>query len=464
MKISNFFQKIKQGILYNGLTREEYLQTKDSVAITNRSHLIAESIFLMSFWVLSLILALRDEAFYNCRYVYIAGLISCVICLLISLFAAKQFPQIIFPTVLFFEISMLAAGVGIAVFQPTVRSITMTAFALFVPMCMITPMIWSLALQLSTFIVYVIVARGIIVEDIYVWGILTLAIFSTGGLMVGYVSNKGHFKRFLHENTIKKMSEFQAWSESKILFALKKALRDHRLTVFYQPIYSLNTKKFDSAEALVRLNDPTLGMVSPEVFIPLAEKNGLIIEIGDFVFEEVCSLFARHRGDIHFFEHVSINLSALQCADKGLPDRWKALMEKYDVKQDKLVLEVTESVMSSSIEGISDVISALIDVGFSFALDDYGTGYANDSLLVEFPFKFIKIDKKILWSADKSENGNKLLQHFISMCHDLKMRIVVEGVETQNHRDKLSSAGVEYLQGFLFSKPVEEDEAVSLIN
>ena len=102
------------------------------------------------------------------------------------------------------------------------------------------------------------------------------------------------------------------------------------------------------------------------------------------------------------------------------------------------------------------VTDALRGRGFSFALDDYGTGYANNSFIMDFPFEIIKIDKSILWGADNSDKADRLLHHMIYMIHDLDMKVVVEGVETQAQREKLEKAGVEYLQGYLFSKPVPE--------
>ena len=250
--------------------------------------------------------------------------------------------------------------------------------------------------------------------------------------------------------------------EARVLVALRNALREHRMKVFYQPIYDTALGVIHTAEALIRLNDPELGMVSPEYFIPLAEKNGLMKEIGDFVFEEVCRFMDQYCRADNGFRMIEVNLSAVQCVDQELPARWDGIMSKYHVDPHRLCLEITESAMVSSRFNMDAVTDALRERGFSFALDDYGTGYSNNSFIMNFPFEIIKIDKSILWGADKSEKADRLLHHIISMIHDLEMKVVVEGVETQAQREKLEKAGVEYLQGYLFSKPVPGEEALAV--
>jgi len=248
--------------------------------------------------------------------------------------------------------------------------------------------------------------------------------------------------------------------EAKVEFVLRNAIKTNGLMVYYQPIYDTNQNRIHTAEALLRLFDPELGMISPEFFIPLAEKRGLMKEIGDFVFEEVCRFLSRHReGDIGLTS-VDVNISAVQCVDRELPERWDKIIAKYDVKPEQICLEITESALSSSLFKMGSVIEELRKRGYLLALDDYGTGYANNAYVMQFPFDVIKIDKSILWGADKNEKSDKLLHHSVLMIHDLGMQAVVEGVETPQHREKLESAGVEFLQGYIFSKPVPESEAV----
>ena len=144
-----------------------------------------------------------------------------------------------------------------------------------------------------------------------------------------------------------------------------------------------------------------------------------------------------------------------------LPERWKGILSRYSVRPEDICLEITESAMVSSRLNLGKVTDALREMGFTFALDDYGTGYANSAFIMEFPFEIIKIDKSILWGAIDNEKADRILQHTISMVHDLDMKVVVEGVETAEQRDKLLSAGVEYLQGYYYSKPVPGGEALA---
>ena len=250
-------------------------------------------------------------------------------------------------------------------------------------------------------------------------------------------------------------------NEAEVEISLRTALQEGRFSVHYQPIYDSRRNSIHSAEALARLKDPNLGMIPPDVFIPIAERNGLMGVIGDFVFEDACRFMARHQNDGCGITMVEVNLSAVQCVDQKLPKRWDDIMSRYGVKPEQFCLELTESAIASSPFTMSVVTDSLRERGFSFALDDYGTGYANNAYIMEFPFEIIKIDKSLLWGADKNEKTDKLLRHIISMIHDLGLELVVEGVETPEQRQKLEQAHVEYLQGFLFSKPLPEESIVS---
>ncbi len=245
--------------------------------------------------------------------------------------------------------------------------------------------------------------------------------------------------------------------EAKVLLALREALRTRSLMVWFQPIFDSSLGSAWMAEALLRLKEPELGMISPEFFIPLAEKNGLIGEIGDFVFEETCNFLSRCRAEKSSLRRVEINLSASQCMDQALPERWEKIMRRYGITADRLGLEMTESQMLSTRFEMNRVILRLREMGFSFALDDYGTGYSNDAYVMSIPFELIKIDKSILWGADKDSRIDKMLHHTIAMFRDMNIKVVVEGVETPGQREKLEQAGADFLQGFLFAKPLPEE-------
>ncbi len=458
---TGFLTRIKRELFCFGLSEEEYRNVSGAIAEENRQHLVSWSIGCSVFWLISLLLSFGGMKEYAmCSIVYGSALVACFICFMLGYFVLKRIPSLITPAACLFALAQLGAGIGIAVCQPDVRTASIIAISIIVPVCFITKTITNLAMYTGVILGFAIVAKNVIRPDVFQWSLSGLMVYAIAGLCIGHFSNKSRVQRFLYQGSAKRLVEMESWYESKILVALKNAIKTRNLKVYYQPIYDTNMNCILTAEALVRLDDPVLGLVTPDKFIPLAEKNGLIKDVGDFVFEEVCSFLDRHRSNQFSFSKVEVNLSVLQCADEELPGRWAAIMKKYNVTPEKFCLEITESAMMSSRSNMGKVIRALKEQGFSFALDDYGTGFSNDFVITEFPFDLIKIDKSIVWGADNNEKGDKLLHHIISMIHDLDMKVVAEGVETESQRAKLEQANVEYLQGFLFSKPVPETEAL----
>lgn len=276
-------------------------------------------------------------------------------------------------------------------------------------------------------------------------------------LMIAIDANQNRIRRRTHVE-YSDIYDKQKYS-ARVELALRNALKNNSLMVYYQPIFDTASGNSHSAEALIRLKDPGLGFISPEFFVPLAEKLGLINEIGDFVFEEVCRFLRNLRDQNSILDIVEVNLSAVQCMDQALPSRWSGILEKYQIPSSAICLELTETAMSSSLYCMNQTITSLREMGFTFALDDYGTGYSNNAYIMEFPFELIKIDKSMLWGADKNLKTDKMLLHTISMVNDLGMGIVVEGVETEAHKEKLTAYGANFMQGYYFSKPVPKEEA-----
>ena len=240
--------------------------------------------------------------------------------------------------------------------------------------------------------------------------------------------------------------------------AVRRALENRSLEVYYQPIYDTKCGKIHSAEALVRLKDEELGMISPEEFIPVAEQTGMIAQIGDFVFQEVCRFLSSGAPQHAGLRFVEVNLSTVQCMDTQLPERLLSIAEGYGVSPSEINLEITESAMVYSMNTMRSVMEELTKDGFSFALDDFGTGRANLSYLQNFPFRIIKVDKSFLWADGESEDNHVIFENMLSLIRGLRREAVAEGVETKEQRDMLISHGVEYLQGFYYSKPVPEQD------
>ena len=239
--------------------------------------------------------------------------------------------------------------------------------------------------------------------------------------------------------------------------AIRRALNEHTFEVYYQPIYDTKEKKIHSCEALVRMNDPQLGFVSPEEFIKIAEQTGTVSRIGEIVFEKVCAFLAKEKPEQYGMDFVEVNLSTIQCMDEHLPKRFAEIMKQYEISPDRIVLEITESAVIHNEGRMQKAVSDLKQIGFRFALDDFGTGRANYSYILNFPFHIIKIDKSFLWSADKSETNSVILKNMLDLVHQLRLETVVEGVETEKQRDDMIREGVSYLQGYYYSRPVPAD-------
>lgn len=270
---------------------------------------------------------------------------------------------------------------------------------------------------------------------------------------------------------------------SDILRILDNAINNDGFYMVYQPIYSVKKGDFHSAEALIRLKDnKTIGFISPEEFIPIAEKEGLIMKIGEIALSKVCEFSQRANLIGRGIEYIEINLSAVQCIDQGLTRQIKDTVYKYGLPYNFLNLEITETAATSSGNMLNRNVEALRDMGASFSMDDFGTGYSNLAQMVDIQYELIKIDKSLIWCCYpeqrkkilmKTETEEKrnasitksvaVLTKIIELINDLKLKIVAEGVETKEMVDALSEKGVDYLQGYYFSKPLAEEEFLNFL-
>ena len=250
---------------------------------------------------------------------------------------------------------------------------------------------------------------------------------------------------------------------------IREAIAKKRFEVYYQPIWGKAGGYFHSAEALIRLNTEEFGFVSPEEFIPIAEESGLIVEIGAFVFDEVCRFYKSNELEKSGIDYMEVNLSTVQCMDPELVNSFKETLKKYSLSSERINLEITESAAADNRKVLKDNVNVLNGLGFSFSLDDYGTGYSNFSYMFDLPFSIIKLDKSILWKAlnPKGIKGPKssgiLLSNTIRMMKEMGYKVLVEGVETEEQKVLLEKLGCDYFQGYYFSKPVPGDVFLKFI-
>ena len=250
---------------------------------------------------------------------------------------------------------------------------------------------------------------------------------------------------------------------SQIQGAIARGLRDHNFKVYYQPIWDASRNKIVSAEALLRLIDPELGFIGPDEFIPVAEENGTIIELGHWVFEEACRFAKNNEIKDLGIEWLEINLSVYQLPEKDLPGRFLEIAHRYDLPPSFLNIEITETADASNDNELLDRIQNLVKVGFPLSLDDYGTGYSTFSRLIKSKFRTIKIDRSLLLSAEQGPIGKSVLSSIYKTMNGLSFRTIQEGVETEAQKNLILSFGAQMIQGYFFSKPIPGDEFIEYV-
>ncbi|MDD7177117.1 MAG: EAL domain-containing protein, partial [Lachnospiraceae bacterium] len=284
--------------------------------------------------------------------------------------------------------------------------------------------------------------------------------------LLTYLKYTGSFHTYLTAGTVNDIADekdrrmFQLRGEIDSI--ISNAVAERRFQMYYQPIYSTKEKRFLSAEALIRLKDEKYGFISPELFITVAEKNGMILQIGDFVLDEVCGFLSRCERDGLPIDYIELNLSMNQCMRPDLKENVLSYMNKYHLRPDQINLEITETAANTAQDIVEDNIIRLSEEGISFSLDDYGTGYSNLSRIMALPFHIIKLDKSL---ADRVDDSRMkiLLKNTIRMLKEIGMEIVVEGVETKETLDQFAKLGCDFIQGYYFSKPLPEQEFVEFI-
>lgn len=243
---------------------------------------------------------------------------------------------------------------------------------------------------------------------------------------------------------------------------IEHALTNNEFEVYYQPIYSVVEQRFTSAEALLRLHTKDGTFISPDIFIPAAEKSGAIHKIGTFVLEQVCDFIASEDFKRLHLNYIEVNLSVSQCMQSGLAGDILATIEKYEIDPSQLNLEITETAASYSQNTMMDNLNILSDAGISLSLDDFGTGYSNMMRIASLPLRIVKLDKSF---SDIAENTNMsvVLENTIRMIKELNMQIVVEGIETEHLAEKFSDLECEFIQGFYYSKPIPKDKLIAFL-
>ncbi len=245
--------------------------------------------------------------------------------------------------------------------------------------------------------------------------------------------------------------------------ALEEAIRTKSIEMYYQPIYNIKKGKFSSMEALVRIRDEEGNLIMPGEFIEVAEKNGMIIKLGELIFRKVCEFIRYNRTDEYGIEYIEVNLSVVQCMQEDLADRFTNIMGEYMIAPHKINFEITETAAINTQSVLESNMNRLLNYGSTFSLDDYGSGYSNLTYVVGMPLKIIKIDRSLTIAYDVSKKAKVATEYSVEMIHKLGMEIVVEGIETEEQYMNFKNLGVEYIQGYYFSKPLPQDRVLGFI-
>jgi diguanylate cyclase (GGDEF)-like protein/PAS domain S-box-containing protein len=262
--------------------------------------------------------------------------------------------------------------------------------------------------------------------------------------------NQGRNRYRYFTESMQQATQTRMWMANE----LRGALARGEFELFYQPIVDLGSGKVYKAEALIRWRHPVRGYIPPSIFIPIAEETGLIVEIGEWVFREVASQIKHWRDDDNRVYQVSINRSPVQFRTRSGGDSWTEFLRKIGLPGQSIAVEITEGLLLEPNAMVVDQLAELRDAGVQVSLDDFGTGYSALSYLKKFDIDSLKIDQSFVRNLHANSEDMALCEAIIVMAHKLNIKVIAEGVETEEQRALLAGVGCDFAQGYLFSRPV----------
>lgn len=239
---------------------------------------------------------------------------------------------------------------------------------------------------------------------------------------------------------------------------LRHALTDNELYLNFQPQYNLKTKKIIAAEALVRWNSKVLGFIGPDIFIPIAEESGLIVDIGEFVFRESCRFMKESIAAGHDMKHIAVNVSTQQFKEGGIVQTFKDILQEFELDASYVEIEITERYIMESTKDNLSILDNLRDTGFEISIDDFGTGYSSMSYLKQLPVDTLKVDKSFVDDVPHDADSVAITNAILALSNALGYHSVAEGIETQEQEDFLAQNNCELGQGYLFSRPLSQEK------
>lgn len=264
---------------------------------------------------------------------------------------------------------------------------------------------------------------------------------------------------FYNENLKEKLAK-----EISLVHDIKKAAKEQKFEIYYQPKFSTLDNQMVGSEALIRWNHPEKGIVSPNVFIPVAERNNLIVDISRFVFEKVCNDLNQWQSGGFCALPVSVNLSRIDLYQTDLIRFIENTMNKYHIDARLIEIELTESAALNDLEYTKNIICQLKTIGVKVSMDDFGTGYSSLSCLKEIPIDTLKLDKSFIDDLENDDKSKSIVTSIITLAKSLDLTVVSEGVETKGQANFLKEIGCDIIQGYYFAKPMQKFEIEKLLN
>lgn len=278
----------------------------------------------------------------------------------------------------------------------------------------------------------------------------TLELINCAEIVMFKAKSRGKDKIQYFDGTI--LEEFL--QTASIQNMLKEVVFEQNFTMYFQPQYYAKDGKFRGVEALIRWRDNKGVMISPAVFIPIAEKNGTIVPIGNWVIEKSMQTYAQWRDKYHYPLILSLNVSAVQCKKRGFIDCLLQILEKYDVSPDEIEIEVTETILIDDFDYISERLGELKKTGVRISLDDFGTGFSSLSYLKGLPIDTLKIDKTFVDTLLTDKNTKIITESIIYMVKRLGYETIAEGVETKEQFQYLKELECDMIQGYYMGRPM----------
>ncbi|MDN3474945.1 EAL domain-containing protein [Pseudoalteromonas sp. APC 3355] len=303
-------------------------------------------------------------------------------------------------------------------------------------------------------------------EIVYVTASIGLTFFPADGLTVEELVRRADQAMYLSKNKGRNRYEFfsyaieeKATEKRRLIEEIRTAIVKNQFELFYQPIFSIDGKSVPKAEALIRWNHPERGLIGPNEFIPVAEKNGLINDIGQWVKSQAIQDTVQFNVLSEKTIQVSVNTSPLEIDRAGCwVDEWIVASKKYQLPANTILIEVTENTLMDPDSSIQRQLKRLSTINIDIAIDDFGVGYSSLAYLQRLDIDILKIDRSFINDIESNDNSIALVKAIITMAHNLDVMVVAEGVETQKQYDLLKQLACDYIQGYIFSKAITKQE------